>query len=279
MKKYYPHTLLQIIFLLCLAVVFGFPVLLIMDYIPKSKDINELIIFGSYLIGFASIILIAHLINRKNKLPIAFNYRLTISKYLIVLLGIIFAFKFIEGPLFSLIKGSASSNHHISENRDVIYYLINCFSPIFISPILEELVFRGTFLTGMLEKYTPLKAIILTAIFFALVHIQPSQIVPAFFWGLLLGYIFYKTRSIVLCVIIHGTINFSSLFTTWIRPKNQSFSVWTAYGSYTWLIYSIAIVGVIAGCYFLIKKQMFAKYLAGYQFNGNVQTGIDVNQN
>jgi len=249
-----------------------------MDYIPDSKEVNEIAIFGSYFIGCTSVILIAHLINRKNNLPIAFNYRLTTSKYLIVLLGIIFAFKFIEGPLFILIKGSATINHHIPGNHDVIYYLTNWISPIFIGPVLEELVFRGTFLTGMLERYTPRKAIVLTSILFALVHLQPVQIVPAFFWGLLLGYTFYKTRSIVLGFVIHGTINFSSLFTSWIRPKDQPFSFWTAYSSYTWLVYSLAIIVVTVGCYLLIKRQMFAKYLAGYQFSGNVQTAINVNE-
>ena len=279
MKKYYPHTLLQIIFLFSLGVILGFPILLIMDFIPKSKDLNDLIILGSYIIGFSSIVLISYLINKKNKLPLTFNFGLTIGKGLLVLLGTIFAFKFIESPFFILIKGSVASNHHIPGNHDVIYYLTNWISPIFIGPILEELVFRGTLLTGMLEKYKPRKAIVLTSILFALMHLQLLQIVPAFFWGLLLGYTFYKSKSIVLCVIIHGTINFSSLFTTWVRPKDQPYTFGSAYGQYSWLVYGIAIIGVTVGCYFLIKKQLFAKYLADYQFNGNVQTAIGENQN
>lgn len=261
MKKRFPHTLLQSVFLLGLGLVFSIPVLFISDYFQKSSAIIEAIGFGSYVTFCTSIILIALIKNKRNGLPIAFNGRLNINRGFIFIWGTIISFQLINAPLINLITNFFSP--HLT---NVVHHGIVIFiGPILLGPILEELVFRGTFLTGMLENYTSRKAIFLTAAFFALVHIKLLQIVPAFFWGLLFGYTFYKTRSIVLVILFHMTVNFTGLLGRWLHPANQPFTFLSAYGQYSWLVYGIAVVGLATGCFLLFKRQMLEKYLAEYR--------------
>lgn len=70
-------------------------------------------------------------------------------------------------------------------------------------PILEEILFRGVILDGFLNRYKPGKAIFWSAFLFGLFHMNPWQFIPAFLTGLLLGYIYLKTRSLIPVIFIH----------------------------------------------------------------------------
>ncbi len=74
-------------------------------------------------------------------------------------------------------------------------------------PILEEVLFRGIILDGFLNRYKPGKAIFWSALLFGLFHMNPWQFIPAFLTGLLLGYIYLKTRSLIPVIFIHIIIN------------------------------------------------------------------------
>lgn len=51
------------------------------------------------------------------------------------------------------------------------------------------------------------KSIIVSALIFALFHLNIWQFPIAFFWGLLLGWIYVKTRSLLLCMLMHALNN------------------------------------------------------------------------
>ena len=59
---------------------------------------------------------------------------------------------------------------------------------VLAGPILEELLFRGVILNGFLQSYPRRKAIVASAVLFAVYHLNPWQAVPAFVMGLLFGY-------------------------------------------------------------------------------------------
>ena len=67
-------------------------------------------------------------------------------------------------------------------------------------PILEELLFRGAITRALLRNYNPTTAIIISALVFGIYHMNPIQIVSASFIGFLLGWIYYKTDSIIPCM-------------------------------------------------------------------------------
>lgn len=81
---------------------------------------------------------------------------------------------------------------------------------VIMAPIFEELILRGVILDGFLKSYNPRKAILLSAFAFGLFHLNPWQFVPAFIGGLYLGWIYYRTQSIIPCIVIHSVNNLTA---------------------------------------------------------------------
>ncbi|MCW3806921.1 CPBP family intramembrane glutamic endopeptidase [Plebeiibacterium marinum] len=79
------------------------------------------------------------------------------------------------------------------------------------APVLEELIFRGVILDGLLKTKTPQKAILFSSFLFAFLHLNPWQFIAAMVIGSFAGYIYYKTHNLLLCIIIHF-INNSTAF-------------------------------------------------------------------
>lgn len=78
-------------------------------------------------------------------------------------------------------------------------------------PILEEYIFRGM-VYNELQKFNSKKtAIILTTLFFALMHMELSQIIYAFIVGFYLIRLYDKTGSIKVSICAHMLINLSTI--------------------------------------------------------------------
>ena len=77
-----------------------------------------------------------------------------------------------------------------------------------LAPVCEELVFRGAVLRVLL-RWTPRHwlAIAISALLFALIHANPIQMPHAFLIGLLLGWLYYRTDSIVPGIVYHWVNN------------------------------------------------------------------------
>lgn len=80
-------------------------------------------------------------------------------------------------------------------------------SAFIIAPIFEEILMRGIVLKAFLRRYNPTMAIFFSALFFGLFHMNGPQFVNAFLIGLFLGFVYYSTRSLILCIAIHATNN------------------------------------------------------------------------
>ena len=77
-----------------------------------------------------------------------------------------------------------------------------------MAPLAEELVFRGAILRELLRwSSRPWVAIAISALFFAAAHMNPAQIPHAFLIGLLLGWMYYRTDSIIPGVAYHWINN------------------------------------------------------------------------
>ena len=91
-------------------------------------------------------------------------------------------------------------------------FLLNLLSVSIFAPFFEEWLCRGMVLRGLLgNKVKPVWAIVISALFFAFIHLNPWQAVPAFLLGCLFGYVYYKTGSLKLTMLMHFTNNTVSL--------------------------------------------------------------------
>lgn len=84
---------------------------------------------------------------------------------------------------------------------------ITLISVSVFAPLFEEWLCRGVVLRGLLVKHSPLTAITVSATFFAIIHLNPWQAIPAFILGLLFGYVYYKTGSLKLTMLMHCANN------------------------------------------------------------------------
>jgi len=76
-----------------------------------------------------------------------------------------------------------------------------------IAPVIEEMLFRGIFLRSFLVNYSPNKAIYLSALLFALFHMNLFQIPTAFIIGCIFGWLYVRTRSLWPCILGHALYN------------------------------------------------------------------------
>jgi len=82
-----------------------------------------------------------------------------------------------------------------------------------LAPIIEELIFRGIIMHGLMRNYKPWFAIFMSGLLFSLFHLNPWQMTYTFFVGLLLGWVMVRTRSLPLAILIHSINNLIVLFT------------------------------------------------------------------
>ncbi len=94
-----------------------------------------------------------------------------------------------------------------------------------VAPIVEELIFRGLILQGFRKNYSGFTAVVMSALLFALFHLNPWQFPATFVLGLLLGWIVLRTNSIVLAILGHSINNFLVLLsiTYWDKISAHAF--------------------------------------------------------
>ena len=84
---------------------------------------------------------------------------------------------------------------------------ITLLSVSIFAPFFEEWLCRGMILRGLLGKMKPAAAICISAAFFAIIHFNPWQAIPAFILGLLFGFVYYRTGSLKLTMLMHCVNN------------------------------------------------------------------------
>ncbi len=122
------------------------------------------------------------------------------------------------------------------------------------SPLIEEVLFRGMILDGFLKRYSPWKSILWSSLLFGLFHFNPWQFIPAFIVGILMGYIYWKTRSLWLCIFIHFINNgLSYLALFFVDEQDASVAnLFTEHRDYL-LSYFISAGIVVLGVLWLIQ--------------------------
>lgn len=91
---------------------------------------------------------------------------------------------------------------------------VNAISVCIFAPFFEEWLCRGMILRGLLNhrrkdgtSMKPIWAIIISALFFAVIHFNPWQAIPAFLLGCFMGFVYYKTGSLKFTMLIHFVNN------------------------------------------------------------------------
>jgi len=260
-NQYYPSIkqsagLILKMTLLSIPVAIPFVLLsLFLKYLkPDATQIDSIIFLLMYIAVLVIVIRIGLSSFREtNQSDYRLKFRKISLKTMAILLVVLISAIFITEPLDYLIPMPDAF-------RDFMLKLLqpNIFSFLSVAvaaPILEELLFRGIILEGFLRNYSPQKAIIWSAVIFGSAHLNPWQAFGAIAIGLLIGWLYWKTDSLLPGIFLHAANNFlafSLMFT--IDSTIDSFYMlinnWVIYG----IIFVIALVILTGGIYLLNKN-------------------------
>lgn len=120
----------------------------------------------------------------------------------------------------------------------------SAFSLVLVAPLTEEFFFRGLVLHSFLRRYSPTKAIVLSAVLFGFAHLDPWQVAYAPLWGLVAAWWVVETDSLLAPLTGHVLINASVITPAILRLGSGNVASSTRGGMPllpTWL----AIVGAL----------------------------------
>lgn len=193
----------------------------------------------SCIYQFGSLLIITVFINKRfdTSNEVTNKFKIRKRDYLVAPLLIVsyifITYGWFDYILFSIPTGDMfeSAIEYFNSLPIVILLIETCV----IAPIFEETLYRGILLKGLINKYSSKKAIFYSALIFGIAHLNIPQGINAFLLGLILGTVFYYTKSIYLCMIMHFANNLLVNFVYY--PSTE---IWT-----TILFIVVPIIGVI----------------------------------
>ena len=120
-----------------------------------------------------------------------------------------------------------------------------------LAPLLEEGIFRGTIERKLLEKKdrSPWFAIVLSALAFAIVHMNLIQGIIALTLGIFMGWIYYRTRNIWYCIFVHALNNTVSTVAFLLTNDETGASPYSPPVNLVLLLVGIVVIYVFAQQY------------------------------
>lgn len=113
-----------------------------------------------------------------------------------------------------------------------------------IPAFVEELLFRGMVLTNLLP-YGRTTAVLASAFLFGVMHQNVGQLFYATAAGLVLGFIYVRTRSIWVCVLVHFVNNFISVIQGVIAERLSVLAANLVLGLMQGAIFTLGILSAV----------------------------------
>jgi uncharacterized protein len=222
---------------------------------------NEISFLVYYLLSMGFPLGIAHLIRKKQTGINTYNFSLSSLKIMaLVSISIIAIQTGIISPIVNSLPMPEFMQKIFLEfaNKNGI---ISFIAVVIAAPVIEELIFRGIILNGLLQRYSPVKSIILSSILFGIVHLNPWQFVSALIIGVFSGWVYYRTRKLSLSILIHLVNNLVAFVGMYFMDAETMMneSLTELYGGFTNLILItigailISILGIL-----LLRKEFSA---------------------
>lgn len=126
-------------------------------------------------------------------------------KLLIMCFPLMYGGSLIGNMLASLLSGGKASNS--VSDLAMQFDVWNVVFLVILGPLFEEWIFRKE-LISRTRKYGEKTAIVFSALFFALVHMNLFQFFYAFALGLMFGYVYVRTSKLRYSVAMHMIVNF-----------------------------------------------------------------------
>lgn len=137
--------------------------------------------------------------------------------YFVVTASLTKAYDFFPNAMATYEKLVESTSLGMNIQITIVYFLI-------LAPVVEELCFRGLMLR-MLERSNIhyMLAIFIQAALFGIMHANAVQGSYAFFMGMLLGFLRYKYKTVILTTAVHMLFNIlGSVIALWLQAMGMT---------------------------------------------------------
>jgi membrane protease YdiL (CAAX protease family) len=248
-----------------------------------SEVIYEVLSAIAYFISFSGAAFILRRMCRSfpTATPIytSFKPQKWIFAAIVSAIAVNFSFSYLNTKIFTLVspmfeKTMASSSSNL-EGRPMsevaILFVLAIFSTAIVPAICEEYLFRGAIL-GLLLPFGRTAAIIGSSVLFGFMHQNPLQLFYTVFMGVILGYIYVKTKSIWACVLLH-------FFNNLITVVEDFLPVFTGV---EWIVMLVDFLVLAAGAICLValifKKDKQPQPDTDGSFGRLYEVGVDVEE-
>ncbi|MBW4465854.1 MAG: CPBP family intramembrane metalloprotease [Pegethrix bostrychoides GSE-TBD4-15B] len=141
-------------------------------------------------------------------------FRLTGKRWLLWGLGgyfaalpLMFAVSLLNQQFWQGQGGSNPLLQIVLEEGDPVALLIFFLTAAVAAPVFEEILFRG-FLLPSLTRYLPVwGAILVSGLIFALAHLSFSEVLPLATLGVMLGFVYSRSRGLLASMLLHSLWN------------------------------------------------------------------------
>ena len=185
----------------------------------------------------------------------------TMCCILVVLVTIVTSF--LADSIISLLPPMPEALEKLLSGMTQGNFLVNFLSVSIFAPFFEEWLCRGMILRGLLNYehknkegetvrgMKPVWAIVISAAIFAIIHANPWQAIAAFSLGMLFGYVYYRTGSIKLTMLMHFANNTFALVMSNI-DKFKDMESWKEVmpGALYWAVLAFCVAFIV---YFVHK--------------------------
>ncbi|WP_311491458.1 CPBP family intramembrane glutamic endopeptidase [uncultured Anaerococcus sp.] len=106
-----------------------------------------------------------------------------------------------------ILKSSMDILQNVFNAKGIVDGIVILIVTVIGAPLVEELLFRGVLFEEIRKECSVKTTIFLTALMFGYYHFNIIQTPNTFFMGLVLAYVYFKTKSIKASIIVHATNN------------------------------------------------------------------------
>ena len=201
-----------------LGAVLGNIVALPLAAVLPAESATDWVTLISYPIMFIPPMLFAR---RRSRMASVFHNGLAVDsnnfgrlgglKMALVVSGMTIATAFAAEPISALLPEMPEWFEEVMSGLTGGNFILSFICVSIFAPLFEEWLCRGVVLRGLLTKMRPASAIAVSAAFFAVLHMNPWQALPAFLLGVVFGYVYYKTGSLKLTMLMHFVNNTMAL--------------------------------------------------------------------
>ena len=232
-NNFIPNRVYQFLLMIAATMALAGPLVFVLGDFVETRA-GQMVLICLFGVVFS---LTTYFINKHKGIPVRGYYTFQLHRFALSATIVLVLNAFISLPFSTMF-------HADGDGHDDVWLWVGA---IFIGPVVEECMFRGVLLRGLLTRYKPVTAVLLSAILFGLIHVRLHQVVPATLLGLLFGIVFLKSRSLIHTILLHMLSN-TLIFCSVIFELRESYLNMNLY-----LRCGLMLIGVVLATFLTIR--------------------------